>query len=143
MDTIMQTLDALVENIVPPTATAKMPPAEEKKSMKSVEIIADENNFLLIRFGDNIFEPKKDGWGAYLNPEHIISLLFGNQLESAIIDMFLLLLRRKKEDQPSEYYEYDCLPAYGKVKILKQGFLEIFGLDTSAWPIVVPTPCPQ
>lgn len=31
MDTIMQTLDALVENIVPPTATSKMPPAGEKK----------------------------------------------------------------------------------------------------------------
>ncbi|MQL94002.1 hypothetical protein Taro_026650 [Colocasia esculenta] len=31
MDTIMQTLDALVENIVPPTATTKMPPAGEKK----------------------------------------------------------------------------------------------------------------
>ncbi|MQL88994.1 hypothetical protein Taro_021560 [Colocasia esculenta] len=31
MDTIMQTLDALVENIVPPTTTSKMPPAGEKK----------------------------------------------------------------------------------------------------------------
>ncbi|MQM22621.1 hypothetical protein Taro_055676 [Colocasia esculenta] len=31
MDTIMQTLDALVENIVPPTATSKMSPAGEKK----------------------------------------------------------------------------------------------------------------
>ncbi|MQM17419.1 hypothetical protein Taro_050391 [Colocasia esculenta] len=31
MDTIMQTLDVLVENIVPPTAIAKMPPAGEKK----------------------------------------------------------------------------------------------------------------
>ncbi|MQL72806.1 hypothetical protein Taro_005112 [Colocasia esculenta] len=63
---------------------------------------------------DNIYEPKKDGRGAYLNPEHMISLLFGKQLESAIIDMFLLLLQTKKVDQPSEYYDYDCLPAYGK-----------------------------
>ncbi|MQL71832.1 hypothetical protein Taro_004177 [Colocasia esculenta] len=31
MDTIMQTLDKLVENIVPPTTNAKMPPAGEKK----------------------------------------------------------------------------------------------------------------
>ncbi|MQL82173.1 hypothetical protein Taro_014642 [Colocasia esculenta] len=31
MDTMMQTLDALVENIVPPTTTAKMHPAGEKK----------------------------------------------------------------------------------------------------------------
>ncbi|MQL92868.1 hypothetical protein Taro_025504 [Colocasia esculenta] len=78
IDTIMQTLDALVENIVPPTATAKMPPVGEKKrkvvkaispssltrrvkearrtrshlpSVKSVEITADENNFPQRRFG--------------------------------------------------------------------------------------------
>ncbi|MQM17420.1 hypothetical protein Taro_050390, partial [Colocasia esculenta] len=29
------------------------------------------------------------------------------------------------------------------VEFLKEGFLEIFGLDTTEWPIVVPTPCPQ
>ncbi|MQM03144.1 hypothetical protein Taro_035917, partial [Colocasia esculenta] len=29
------------------------------------------------------------------------------------------------------------------VKFLKEGFLEIFGLDTSKWSIIVPTPCPQ
>ncbi|MQL99693.1 hypothetical protein Taro_032415 [Colocasia esculenta] len=72
MDTIMQTLDKLVENIVPPTASAKMPPAGEKKrkvgkaisplsltrrvkearwtrahlpNVKFVKITTDENNF--------------------------------------------------------------------------------------------------
>ncbi|MQL99983.1 hypothetical protein Taro_032715 [Colocasia esculenta] len=30
-----------------------------------------------------------------------------------------------------------------QVEFLKEGFLEIFGLDTTEWPIVVPTPCPQ
>ncbi|MQM23148.1 hypothetical protein Taro_056211 [Colocasia esculenta] len=188
MDTIMQTLDALVENIMPPTTTAKMPPSGEKKrkvvkaispssltrrvkearrtrsqsallkfaqcevrrdyrgrKQLSIEEVWVIDNFLdTTRInGDNILEPKKDGWGAYVNPEHIISLLFGKELESTIIDMFLLLLRRKTEDQPSEYYEYDCLPAYGKVKFLKEGFLEIFGLDTTEWPVVVPSPCPQ
>ncbi|MQM08959.1 hypothetical protein Taro_041821 [Colocasia esculenta] len=117
MDTMMQTLDALVENIVPPTTTAKMPPVGEKKrkmvkaispsslirrvkegrrtslpSMKSVEIIADENNFLQMRFG-------------LLTTSLIPPQLMG--------------------------------------EISKEGFLEIFGLDTSEWPIVVPTPCPQ
>ncbi|MQM18574.1 hypothetical protein Taro_051569, partial [Colocasia esculenta] len=33
--------------------------------------------------------------------------------------------------------------ADNKVEFLKEGFLEIFGLDTTEWPIVVPTPCPQ
>ncbi|MQL71844.1 hypothetical protein Taro_004157 [Colocasia esculenta] len=209
MDTILQALDKLVENIVPPTASAKMPLAGEKKrivgkaispssltrrvkearrirsqlallkdleyefegrrnkklqednpiivssqlsqacppqacsivSVSSVEITADENNFL--QRSDNILEPKKDGWGAYVNPEHIMSLLFGKDLESAIIYMFLLLMRRKTEDEPSKYYDYDCFPAYSKINFLKKGFLELFGLDTTKWLVVVPSPCPQ
>ncbi|MQL70300.1 hypothetical protein Taro_002615, partial [Colocasia esculenta] len=29
------------------------------------------------------------------------------------------------------------------VQFLKEGFLQILGLDTTKWPIVVPTTCPQ
>ncbi|MQL74917.1 hypothetical protein Taro_007276, partial [Colocasia esculenta] len=29
------------------------------------------------------------------------------------------------------------------VQFLKEGFLQIFGLDTTEWPIIVPSPCPQ
>ncbi|MQL81722.1 hypothetical protein Taro_014182 [Colocasia esculenta] len=30
-----------------------------------------------------------------------------------------------------------------KVKFLIKGFLELFGLDTTEWSVVIPSPCPQ
>ncbi|MQM11335.1 hypothetical protein Taro_044239 [Colocasia esculenta] len=137
MDTIMQTLDALVENIVPPTATAKMPPAGEKKR-KVVKAISPSSLTRRVKEGRRTRSQ---------------SALF-KDLE------YEFDVRKKKKVQedvaiivPSQFAQYEVRRDYRRrkqlstdevrVKILKQGFLEIFDLDTSAWPIVVPTPCPQ
>ncbi|MQM10877.1 hypothetical protein Taro_043774 [Colocasia esculenta] len=110
MDTIMQTLDALVENIMPPTATAKMPSAGEKKR-KVVKAISPSSLTRRVKEGQRTRSQ---------------SILFKFAQYEVHRDY-----RGRKQLSTDE------------VKILKQGFLEIFGLYTSAWPIVVPTPCPQ
>ncbi|MQL89615.1 hypothetical protein Taro_022194 [Colocasia esculenta] len=42
--------------------------------------------------------------------------------------------KKKEEGEEDEEKE---------VNFLKNGFLQLFGLDTIEWPVVVPSPCPQ